>query len=432
MVECYAGVDKAAHLWELIRGLKPTTTIHAREAMRSPEEIDQIVAPFLGGDDPVFGFLCGLKLPQFFDDAKLHRLRATARNVPNGLVLVVGCGASLIADADVLVYADLARWEAQMRFRRNESSNLGVDNASLSASLQYKRAFFVDWRVCDRWKKPLIARWDFVLDTNDRNDPKLADGDAVRRGLQHAVTRPFRVVPFFDPAPWGGQWMKEVCDLDRATANFGWCFDCVPEENSLLLGFGDVRSEIPSIDLVFDQPRGFSARKCMRGSGMSSPFALIFSTRSQAEISRFRCIRSPSTSRMNSECTTRRMRAITCSMPGIDACVYLGLRDGIDSDAMIRDLEAAQRGGEPFPADRYANRWPAKTHDHFLIPAGTVHCSGAGRDGAGDQRHALHLYLQAVGLGTAWTGRQTRPIHIGHGKANIQWDRDDALGATRI
>ncbi len=109
--------------------------------------------------------------------------------------------------------------------------------------------------MCDRWKRPLIAQWDFVLDTNNPREPKLAEGEAVRRGLRQAVTRPFRVVPFFDPAPWGGQWMKEVCDLDRSAKNYGWCFDCVPEENSLLLGFGELRLEIPSIDLVFDQPR---------------------------------------------------------------------------------------------------------------------------------------------------------------------------------
>ena len=50
------------------------------------------------------------------------------------------------------------------------------ENRTLAASLQYKRAFFVDWRVCDRWKRPLIAQWDFVLDTNDPNEPKLAEG----------------------------------------------------------------------------------------------------------------------------------------------------------------------------------------------------------------------------------------------------------------
>ena len=177
------------------------------------------------------------------------------KSVASGIVLVVGCGARLIADGDLLVYADLARWEAQNRYRRGEADNLGVQNRTLAAGLQYKRAFFVDWRVCDRWKRPLIARWDFVLDTNNPREPKLAEGEAVRRGLRHAVSRPFRVVPFFDPAPWGGQWMKEVCDLDRSARNYGWCFDCVPEENSLLLGFGKLRLEIPSINLVFDQPR---------------------------------------------------------------------------------------------------------------------------------------------------------------------------------
>jgi hypothetical protein len=48
--------------------------------------------------------------------------------------------------------------------------------------------------------------------------------------------------------------MKDVCDLPREAKNYAWCFDCVPEENSLLLGFGDARIEIPAIDLVFQHP----------------------------------------------------------------------------------------------------------------------------------------------------------------------------------
>ena len=118
------------------------------------------------------------------DQERVADIRRQIERVASGLVLVVGCGARLIAEGDILVYADLARWEAQNRFRRNETSNLGVENRTLSASLQYKRAFFVDWRVGDRWKRPLISQWDFVLDTNTRSEPKLAEGEAVRRGLQ--------------------------------------------------------------------------------------------------------------------------------------------------------------------------------------------------------------------------------------------------------
>ena len=37
-------------------------------------------------------------------------------------------GASLIApDADLLVYADMPRWEIQLRFRSNSISNLGAE-----------------------------------------------------------------------------------------------------------------------------------------------------------------------------------------------------------------------------------------------------------------------------------------------------------------
>jgi hypothetical protein len=62
--------------------------------------------------------------------------------------------------------------------------------------------------------------------------PKMIAGEVFRDALRATARRPFRVVPFFDPAPWGGQWRKHDCDLDRAAPDYGWCFDCVPEENS--------------------------------------------------------------------------------------------------------------------------------------------------------------------------------------------------------
>src|SRR5438874_2741784 len=81
--------------------------------------------------------------------------------VKKGTVIVYGCGASLLyPGADLLIYLDMARWQIQQRFRKNEVSNLGVCNKQLKASLQYKRAFFVDWRVCDRLKKQLMNDWD--------------------------------------------------------------------------------------------------------------------------------------------------------------------------------------------------------------------------------------------------------------------------------
>jgi mannose-6-phosphate isomerase class I len=424
VVVCYTGVHENEVLRELQSRLKPALALRAAEAMLPPEKIDSLVAPFLGGNDPVFGFLSGLTLPEFFDAEKLRSLRGAVEKVSEGIVLIVGCGAALISSGDILVYADLARWEAQLRFRRNETSNLGVENIMLAASLQYKRAFFVDWRVCDRWKRPLIAKWDFVLDTNNPRVPKLADGEAVRRGLLHAAARPFRVVPFFDPAPWGGQWMKEVCDLDRGISNYGWCFDCVLEENSLLLGFGGLRFELPAIDLVFNQPRALLGEAVHARFGDEFPIRFDFlDTMGGGNLSfQVHPLTEYIQHHFGMQYTQDESYYLLDAGPG--ANVYLGLRENADRVAMTRDLQTAQAGGAPFPEEKYANKFPAKKHDHFLIPAGTVHCSGADSMVLEISATPYIFTFKMWDWGRLGLDGKPRPVHLDHGLANIQWKRD--------
>jgi mannose-6-phosphate isomerase class I len=425
-VECYAGVDEAAVTAELSRRLGAAKVIRAAEALLPPDRIDALVAPFLGGNDPVFGFMCGLALPQFFDEHRLEYLRAEVGRVPEGLVLVVGCGASLIASGDVLVYADLARWEAQQRFRRNESSNLGVENRQEAASVHYKRAFFVDWRVCDRWKRPLIAQWDFLLDTHNAQQPKLAEGEAVRRGLRHALTRPFRLVPFFDPAPWGGQWMKETCDLDRGLKNFGWCFDCVPEENSLLLSIGQTRVELPSIDLVFAHPRALLGEAVHARFGDEFPIRFDFlDTMGGGNLS-FQVHPLTGYIQQHFGMHYTQDESYYILDAGPEATVYLGLKEPVQPEAMLQDLRAAQAGGPHFPAERYADQWPARKHDHFLIPAGTVHCSGANSMVLEISATPYIFTFKLWDWGRLGLDGKPRPIHLDHGAANVQWDRTTA------
>jgi mannose-6-phosphate isomerase class I len=90
---------------------------------------------------------------------------------------------------------------------------------------------------------------------------------------------------------------------------------------------------------------------------------------------------------------------------------------------MIRDLRAAQNGPASFPAEKYVNKFPAQKHDHFLIPAGTIHCSG---------KNSLVLEISATPYiftfklwdwGRMGLDGAPRPIHIEHGIRNIQWDR---------
>ncbi|CAN5489639.1 class I mannose-6-phosphate isomerase [soil metagenome] len=430
-VECYPGVDERTIVCEFESHLGPALVIETRDLMLPEAEIDLLVEPFLGGHDPVFGFLSGLNLPAFFDPAKVERAREGVRRA-EGRVLIVGVGATLIHPGDTLVYADLARWEAQLRFRRDEADNLGAHNRDAKWSEQYKRAFFVDWRVADRWKRPLLSRWEFVLDTNGPT-PKMADGEAVREGLEICLDRPFRVVPFFDPAPWGGQWMKEVCDLPRDVPNYGWCFDCVPEENSLLLGFGEERLEIPSIDLVFAHPKGLLGERVYARFGDEFPIRfdfldtvgggnLSFQVHPTAEYIR---------SAFGMPYTQDESYYLLDAEP--DASVYLGLKTGTDPSEMVEALENAQTGGEPFDADRFANRWPAKAHDHFLIPAGTVHCSGAGAMVLEISATPYIFTFKLWDWGRLGLDGRPRPIYLEHGAkvidgtSDTEWTRENLI-----
>lgn len=425
-VECYTGIYDEEVLPALREGLRPALVIHALDAFLSPREVDRLIAQDLTAD-PVFGHLSLLTLDQFMADEKIAALAEKIAAAPEGLILVYGTGATLIApEPDLLVYADLARWETQLRHRKNMMPNLGGDNLEERPALQYKRSFFIDWRVCDRVKKRLFERWDFVLDTNALGDPRLATGEAVRAGLRQAARRPFRVVPYFDPAPWGGHWMQEVCDLDRAAPNFGWCFDCVPEENSLLLQFGETTFELPSIDLVFYQPRQLLGEAVHARFGTEFPIRTDFlDTMGGGNLS-FQV--HPLTEYIQETFGMHYTQDESYYMLdcGEGASVYLGLKEGVDPRAMIGDLLAADKGGAPFPAERYANQWPAQKHDHFLIPAGTVHCSGA---------EAMVLEISATPYiftfklwdwGRLGLDGRPRPTHINHGRLVIQWDRTTA------
>src|SRR5262249_24543797 len=223
-VECYPGSFEREIERELRESLGPDSVFHAADCHLSENEIKCLCEPDLG-DDPVFGRMRRHEISDFLWCSRLAKAREQIRHA-NGLVLVIGTGASLLAEHwDLLVYADMARWEIQQRQRAGTVTNLGLNNADERASLKYKRAFFVDWRAANRLKKRLFDRIDFLLDTNDAQTPKMISGADFRRGLRIAASRPFRVVPFFDPGPWGGHWMEEICGLPKDQPNYAWCFD---------------------------------------------------------------------------------------------------------------------------------------------------------------------------------------------------------------
>lgn len=424
-VECYPGVDEAEIERALADRIAFRRIFRAARAWRSEQEIEALVAPWLGGDDPVFGYLSRLSLPDFLHPERLAEVRLGVASEKEGWVLVVGCGAGAMAEGDVRVYADLSRWEVQQRFRRSEVGNLGVGNRTAPVAEKYKRAFFVDWRVADRWKRPWLAGCDYVLDTHQAGVPKLAEGAAVRAGYRAAVGRPFRVVPYFDPAPWGGHWLQKRLGLPGGVPNYGWGFDGVPEENSLILDLGGTQLEVPSINLVFDQPRALLGEAVHARFGEEFPIRFDFLDTVGGGNLSFQVHPLTEYIQRHFGMHYTQDESYYLLEAGPEASVYLGWNKGVDREAVIRDLREAQSGGAPFPAERHVRRWPARRHDHFLIPAGTVHCSGSGAVVLEISATPYVFTFKMWDWGRMGLDGRPRPVHLEHGLANVDWERTE-------
>lgn len=427
VVECYQGVHHD-ELKALFGALAPDRFIDTADLMRDPADIAAMTHTYLT-DDRLFGRRNTLDFPDFFDAAKVAALDIN----PGEFTIIYGHGAATIApDAALTIYADMPRWEIQMRSRRHEVTGIGVDNAADAPSVHYKRGYFLDWVICDALKRRIMDRVDFWLDSTEAGNPKMIDADTFARGLDATVARPFRVVPFFDPAPWGGQWMKEVCGLDPSQANYGWCFDCVPEENSLYLDVDGTLFEMPSNNLVFGRTRRLLGAPVEARFGQDFPIRFDFlDTIGGGNLS------------LQVHPTTQYIRE-TFGIPYTQdesyylldaeegATVYLGLKTGVDSEAMIAALNHSQATGEPFDAERFVNKWPAKKHDHYLIPAGTIHCSGAGAMVLEISATPSIFTFKLYDWGRLGLDGLPRPINIGHGSHVIQWERQTDLIRSRF
>ena len=117
---------------------------------------------------------------------------------------------------------------------------------------------------------------------------------------------------------------------------------------------------------------------------------------------------------------------------------YLGLKEGINPDAFRLAAEQARDEGIAFDTEEFVNAWPTRMHDLFLIPAGTVHNSGA-NNVVLEISSTPYLYTFKIYdyLRRDLNGK-LRPIHIERAWDNIdfsrqtRWVRQNLIPSSRI
>lgn len=428
--DLYPGVRKE-EIMELANALQPDRIFDIEDCAKDEETLLREFKDYIT-DDRVFGIMCHKTIDTWFESEKLETMkkaieteRAEEKDTNGGLIVIVGTAAELLTEADLLVYCDLTRWEVQLRYRSG-MPNWHSTNYNDPILTKYKRGFFIEWRLADRYKKERYEKFTYLLDTEKENAPVLTTGNAFRGALQQLARKPFRMEPYFDPGVWGGQWMKENFGLDVSKENFAWSFDGVPEENSLNLEIGGKVLKVPAQDLVFYAPHELLGERVHGRFGAEFPirFDLLDTMGGQNLSMQVHPLTEYIYEKFGMPYTQDESYYLLDADEDEETYVYLGLKEGVDKKEMERELRAAEKGEELFPAEKYVNKIPVKKHDHVLIPAGTVHCSG---------KNTMVLEISATPYiftfklwdwGRLGMDGLPRPIHLDHGMKNIQWNRD--------
>ena len=218
--------------------------------------------------------------------------------------------------------------------------------------------------------------------------------------------------------------MRSVCSLPDGPDNYAWAFDGVPEENSINfpLSNGETIS-FPMMDMILLESDALLGKKNVARFGREFPIRFDFlDTMDGQNLSLQVHPRTEYIQKTFGMHYTQDESYYILDAED-DACVYIGLKEGVDKEAMERDLRSAEKGEMIFDAEKYVNKVPVKKHDHILIPAGTVHCSG---------KNAMVLEISATPYiftfklwdwGRVGLDGLPRPIHIDHGMKNIEWKR---------
>jgi predicted NBD/HSP70 family sugar kinase/mannose-6-phosphate isomerase class I len=404
---------------ELLKLNKKVCWFHCDAALKPKEDIYKMIKPSLGEDDSIFGRITDKNLSDWFDRDKLQKINP---NKEADINILVGCGAALAGWEAPIIYVDLPKNELQFRMRAGTAFNLGFEE-TVDFREMYKQSYFVDWSVLNKHKAQLLPYIDIVVDGQRPDNYLWMTGDNLREGLTNMSRNFFRVRPWFEPGVWGGNRMKNNIDgLNKEVENLAWSFELMTLENGLMFESDNYRLEVSFDFLMYNNYKEVLG-DCAEQFKYDFPIRFDFLDTFDGGNLSIQC--HPRTDYIRKEFGMPFTQDETYYILDCKGSpeVYLGFQENIHPDKFHEALIQSEKQARPVDIEEYVRKFPAKKHDFFLIPNGTVHASG---------KNNLVLEISSAPyiftfkmydwLRLDMDGRP-RPISIEHGIKNVDFER---------
>lgn len=419
-IETYPATNKEA----LIEGLKDVGfdfIIDTDIVNLSNEALDDYLKEDLT-DDRVFGHFSYKTLDHLTINSAFDQLQQTIDN-NQGKGLLIGLGSSRFVKDGIVIFTSVTRWEIQTRYRNKSSANYNTNNFGEDALRMFKRGYFIDWRIADNYKDSIWDRIDYYMDTDNANHPKMMKHEDFKDAINEVVSQPFMLIPYYDPGVWGGHWMQEKFNLDPDKPNFAWSFNGLPEENACVIQIKDETFKFQAMDLVLFTPYQLLGEKNISTLGREFPIRFDFlDTMGGGNLS-LQVHPKVDYAMRNFGLHYTQDESYYILDAKEDAYVYLGVKDGTKLNELMSDLVHANSGESTFDDAKYINKIPAKKHDHFLIPSGTIHCSGSNTMVL-EISHTPYIFtFKLWDWGRLGMDGLPRPVHLDHAKHVIDTSR---------
>ncbi len=392
---------------------------HTTDYFKSEDEVTEMVKPFLGGEEDVWGFRTELGLKDFFN---LDEFLALKKDDQADINIVIGIGAGLLNWDAPVVYFDIPKNEIQYRMRAGSISNLG-STATNKAFKMYKRFYFVDWVVLNQHRTEILEKVAIVADGQRVGRPNWLFKADLTEGLNKLSHSVLRARPWFESGSWGGQWMKDHLNgLNNKEVNYAWSFELITPENGVVLESDGNLLEI-SFDLLMTIEYKAILGKHADQFGSYFPIRFDFLDTFKGGNLSIQCHPSKSYIRekFGETITQDETYYILDCEPG--AKVYLGFQEDIEPQEFRKALETSQLKKQEILVEKYVRSFPSRKHELFLIPNGTVHSSGVNNMVLEISATPYIFTFKMYDWLALDLNGQPRPINIEHAFNNLKFER---------